>query len=83
MVKDLSLHPSETIQKGQFDTAYWLGVLGTFAVLGFVSAELYSMRVRGALLALQLEENNGLDKNDSSRPTPTGVVRPVAVPEEH
>lgn len=83
MIREASLHPSTTIQQGEFDTNYWIGVLGTFIVLAFLSAELYSMRVRASLLALKMEEDNGMDKIGRGDSTPTGVVRPVAVPEEH
>ena len=81
-VERLSLHPSNTIVQDKLDPAYKLGLYGTLTCLALVVGQVYSMRVRGGLLALRLEERHGLDKADSGSPTPTGVVRPVGVSEE-
>ena len=83
MVKDASLHPTTTIQKGQFDTVYWCGVLGTFAMMALAASVAHSLRVRNTILATKLEENYGLDKTNRGRPAPTGVVRPLGVSEEN
>lgn len=78
-----SFHPSNTVVTNGIDWPYKIGLWGTFTVLALLAVYLYSLRVRGNLLAQRLEEKHGMDPTGLGRPAPTGVVRPVDVPQEH
>lgn len=81
MPNRFSLHPSNTIVSGGFDTPYRTVLLGLIVTLGFFTYWTYRQRIRLGVLENQLEETNGqLDtRNDSA---PIGVVRPVRLPHE-
>lgn len=82
-VEALSLHPSNTVVKGLLDGPYRTGVWGTFIVLSAIAVYLFKQRTKVGLLELRLEEKHGLDQGLVGRTAATGVVRPVAVPDEN
>jgi heme exporter protein C len=76
-----SFHPSNTITNQLFDRDYGLVILGTVSSITILAVWLYLLRVRAGMLEYQMEALDGLEI-DRSRPTPTGVVRPVSVSDE-
>jgi len=79
-VREKSFHPSQTIQTGGFDTAYWIGILVIFLLLLVITRWLYLMRIR--IGTLELELINGIQPDHRRSAAPDGVVRPVALHEE-
>lgn len=78
-----SFHPADTVIKGKFTGDYWMAILAVFAMLLALTVWLYRLRVRAGMLELALlEADNGpiLDSMGGG-PAPTGVVRPIAVPD--
>ncbi len=77
-----SLHP-DVVREGGFDGTYWsvIGVVSVAVLL--VSGWIFGLRVRAGLLEQALEN---LDANvkldDRHDPAPTGVVRPVSLPDD-
>jgi len=78
----MSLHP-DVVRQGGFDGTYWRVIGFTSVSLLLTCLWLFGMRVRAGLLEEALENSNAnvqLDHRDDS--TPTGVVRPVSVPDD-
>lgn len=82
-VQQSSVHPSDTLSGGKLDTPYQIGFLGIFILLSFLSVFIYRMRVRVVLMEQQLDNFNEHDPARGGDPASVGVVRPVAVSEEH
>lgn len=83
-IQALSLHPSQTVGGGLFDTWYRSGLILVFAVLTMATIALFRERVRLDHEALELEEN--LDAHNLSAgtgATDPRVVRPVVVSQDH
>lgn len=81
-VKQMSMHPSDTIVKGKMDNNYKTGYLMMFLILGAVSAGIYQMRVRVELLLDKVSNRDGLDEAGRSGAPTDRVVRPVALHDE-
>lgn len=79
-VRQRSFHPSETIQSGGFDGAYWTGILVVFACLWWVTVILYRLRVRAGESTLRAEFSDGSREADRGGAAPDRMVRPVPVP---
>jgi heme exporter protein C len=76
----VSFHPSDSIMKGKIKGEYGYAVVTVMALLAFLTAWLYRLRVRVGLLELNKEKSNeGLDIRGGN-PAPTGVVRRLSVP---
>lgn len=82
-VQQASMHPSQTLSSGSLDAWYGFGVIGILILLSFVAASLYRDRVAVGLAQLEREQNDGYNPDSRGGAAPTGVVRPVAVHEEH
>jgi heme exporter protein C len=79
-VKQRSFHPSETIQTGGFDGAYWTGILVVFACLVWVTVVVYRLRVAAGEMTLRAEFADGIGETDRRGTAPDRMVRPVRVP---
>lgn len=76
-----SLHPSNTIAGGGLKGDYWRVVLANFVLFLFVGMWLYRMKVSASRLEIKLENQDG-KLDDGGERAPTGVVRPLSVPDE-
>jgi len=82
MPNRFSLHPSNTIVSGGFDTQYRIVNYGLFALILLYCVWSYRQRVRLGLLEAKLDDIDGnleTRRDDSAAPR---VVRPVSVPPE-
>ncbi|HRI44721.1 MAG TPA: cytochrome c biogenesis protein CcsA [Fimbriimonadaceae bacterium] len=79
-VRQRSFHPSETIQTGGFDGAYWTGILVVFACLAWVTFIVYRLRVEAGELTVRAEFADGNREADRGSAAPDRMVRPVPVP---
>lgn len=79
-VRQKSFHPSETIQTGGFDGAYWTGILVVFACLVWVTVIVYRLRVEAGELIVRAEFADGDREADCGGAAPDRMVRPVPVP---
>jgi len=76
----MSLHP-DVVRQGGFDATYWTVIAVVSVSLLLTSGWMFGLRVRAGLLEEALENSNAkLGSRDD--PTPSGVVRPVSVPDE-
>ncbi len=82
-VKAMSVHPDGTILGGQLDTNYRIGFYGLLVLLTCITIFIYRMRVRVVLMEQKLDNLNELNPARGGDSASVGVVRPVAVPEEH
>ncbi|MGE0002203.1 MAG: cytochrome c biogenesis protein CcsA [Fimbriimonadaceae bacterium] len=73
-VQAASFHPSRTVETGGFDTSYWTGILVMAAALSLWARAAYTSKHKSLT-----------DEHDIDRPaaSPSGVVVPLDVPEEH
>lgn len=76
-----SLHPSNTIAGGGLKGAYWQVVLANFALFLGISVWLFRMRTQISALE-RAQENRDGKLDDGGGRAPTGVVRPLSVPDE-
>jgi len=77
-----SFHPTTTIQNGLLKGDYLYVTLTMLVLFTVISAWLYKLRVQAGMAELALENLNGNLETRGGRPAPTGVVRPVPVPEQ-
>lgn len=75
-----SLHPSNTIMKGELHGGYLYATLGMLAVVGVLTVWLYRLRVRAGLLLRDTDERSGSLENPRRPSGPRLVARPVPVP---
>ncbi|BBO23143.1 MAG: cytochrome c biogenesis protein CcsA [Fimbriimonadaceae bacterium] len=73
----VSLHP-DVVRQGSMDGAYWGVLLLILAGMLLLTARIYRLDVACSELEARWEDTNG-KLDDSGRPAPTGVVRPVDV----
>ncbi len=76
-----SFHPSATVSGGLLDKDYGNAAVGTMYALFTLGFWLYRLRTRTGELELKLEEMNARLASGSDH-APTGVVRPVSVPDQ-
>lgn len=81
-IQRVSFHPSQTIQTGGFDGAYWLGIILVLAMLTWVGIALCRLRVRIGLAQLELENRDGNVEAGRGSPASSSVVRPIPVSSE-
>lgn len=77
-----SVHPTTTVQQGSMDVYYRGGVLGSLLFLSIAVLHCFLLRAKAARLDIMVNNRHGLENGDGQHPTPTGVVRPVALSEE-
>lgn len=80
-VASQSFHPTQTVQGGLLDADYGRVVASMFFVFFTLGFWLYRLRVRASLLDLKLEDMRA-ELADRDGSAPTGVVRPVSLPNE-
>lgn len=76
-----SLHPSDTLVKGQLKGDYWYVVFANFGLFMFVAHWFYTMRVKVSQLEWD-QENRDARMDDGGHSAATGVVRPLSVSDE-
>ncbi|MCG9894485.1 MAG: cytochrome c biogenesis protein CcsA [Fimbriimonadaceae bacterium] len=83
-IRDMSLHPSTTIVRNEFDLAYKLGFYGTLAALAVLVFQVYRLRVAVGHqeLLIREQEEHGPDQADRGDSSDYGSVRPVALPKK-
>lgn len=75
-----TFHPNDTIVKRQLDTAYGISITVIITLVMILAFWLYRMRVKS--LELENEIENGQLEIHLNGSAPTGVVRPVSVPDK-
>jgi heme exporter protein C len=80
-IKEMSLHPSDSITGGQIKGQYAQCLMLLLALFTILTIYIYQIRVRAGLLEIEQEKNDGTMENHGSDPTPTGVVRRITVSE--
>jgi len=79
-IEQMSLHPSDSILGGKIKGEYAGCVIMILTLFMIMAVYLYNLRVRAGLAELELENyDERLDAGGNS--APTGVVRPVSLPD--
>ncbi len=81
-IKELSLHPSDSITGGGIKGQYAQCVILLLVLFAILTVYLYRLRVRAGMMELEMERNNGKLENNGGDPAPTGVVRRITVSEQ-
>ncbi len=79
-IKNMSLHPSNSIVGGLIKGEYGQCVCLILALVAILTVYLFKLRVRAGLLEIRQENNDGQFEHLGNGSAPTGVVRPVSLP---
>ena len=79
-IKNLSLHPSDSIMKGLITGQYGQCVCFILALFAILTVYLFKLRMRVGALETNLEKHNGNLENTGGSSAVTGVVRSVHLP---
>ncbi len=82
-VQAVSFHPTNTIMQGQLKGQYGYVTITMLVLMSILSVWLYRLRTRVVLHEIALDYKNGNLEISGRSATPSGVVRPVSVPDEN
>ncbi len=81
-IAQASFHPTKSIMAGEIKGYYAYVISATMTLSLVFSVWLYKMRVAASLFEQEVNNNDGTMETNRITPTPTGVVRPVRVPDQ-
>lgn len=81
-IAQASFHPSQTIQRAEFDTAYWSVVMANFVGLSFVMMWTLRLKLRASALERAIDQAYGNDQAPGGDSAAPRVVRAVRLPKQ-